>query len=177
MCDVWLYFSINIEWDLTNGPLSKLLELLDTQGLGVRSVGPVGDFLEIYIVLPGSRNVYRYALYLYMHHPFIDLERGGGNWSQSSTSFANNGLVGDPGQDDYTLRHPRGETYPRGSLERKGFLCLWDDDDDDDDDTDQTWVSFNICLVCLINVLILKCISAGHAVWSQAFPSMSWLND
>ena len=38
-----------IEWDLTNGPLSKLVELLDTfrySGLGVRSVGPVGDFLE-----------------------------------------------------------------------------------------------------------------------------------
>ena len=35
-----------IEWDLTNGPLSKLLELLDT-GLGVRSVGPVGDFLDL----------------------------------------------------------------------------------------------------------------------------------
>ena len=35
------------EWDLTNGPLSKLLELLDTQFFfGVRSVGPVGDFLE-----------------------------------------------------------------------------------------------------------------------------------
>ena len=33
-----------IEWDLTNGPLSKLIELLDTQG--IRSVGPVGDFLE-----------------------------------------------------------------------------------------------------------------------------------
>ena len=30
-----------------NGPLSKLLESLDTQGLGVRSVGPtVGDFLD-----------------------------------------------------------------------------------------------------------------------------------
>ena len=26
-----LYISIKIEWDLTNGPLSKLLELLDTQ--------------------------------------------------------------------------------------------------------------------------------------------------
>ena len=36
------------EWDLTKGPLSKLLELLDTpkSGLGVSSVGPVGDFLE-----------------------------------------------------------------------------------------------------------------------------------
>jgi len=33
-----------IEWDLTNGPLSKLLELLNTQVEGVRSVGPVGDF-------------------------------------------------------------------------------------------------------------------------------------
>ena len=30
----WLNFNIDpskIEWDLTNGPLSKLLELLDTQ--------------------------------------------------------------------------------------------------------------------------------------------------
>ena len=36
-----------IEWDLTNGPLRKLLELLDTHsGLGVHSVGPAGDFLE-----------------------------------------------------------------------------------------------------------------------------------
>ena len=36
-----------IEWDLTTGPLRKLLELLDIySGLGVRSVGPVGDFLE-----------------------------------------------------------------------------------------------------------------------------------
>ena len=29
-----------------NGPLSKVLEILDTQVLGVRSVGPVGDFLD-----------------------------------------------------------------------------------------------------------------------------------
>ena len=30
-----------------NGPLSsKLLELLEVYGLGVGSVGPVGDFLE-----------------------------------------------------------------------------------------------------------------------------------
>ena len=35
-----------ISWDLTNGPLSKLLELLDTQVYGVRSLGPVGDFLD-----------------------------------------------------------------------------------------------------------------------------------
>ena len=33
-------------WDLTNGPLSKLLELLDTQFYGSGSVAPVGDFLE-----------------------------------------------------------------------------------------------------------------------------------
>ena len=32
-----------IKWDLSNGPLSEALEILDTQ---VRSVGPVGDFLE-----------------------------------------------------------------------------------------------------------------------------------
>ena len=31
---------------LPNGPLSKLLELLDTHQVGVHSVGPVGDFLE-----------------------------------------------------------------------------------------------------------------------------------
>ena len=39
-----------IELDLTNGPLRKLLKLLDTQvisGLGVLSVGPVGDFLDL----------------------------------------------------------------------------------------------------------------------------------
>ena len=37
-----------IKWDLANGPLNKLLELLDTQVFfGVRSVGPVGDFLDI----------------------------------------------------------------------------------------------------------------------------------
>ena len=36
-----------IEWNLTNGPLRKLLELLYRySGSGVRSVGPVGDFLE-----------------------------------------------------------------------------------------------------------------------------------
>ena len=39
------YHPSKIEWDITNGPLSKLLELLDT-GLGVRSVGPVRDFLD-----------------------------------------------------------------------------------------------------------------------------------
>ena len=31
-----------IEWDLTNGPLGKLLVLLI-----LRSVGPVGDFLDL----------------------------------------------------------------------------------------------------------------------------------
>ena len=36
--------------DLINGPLKKLLELLDTQVLVVRSEGPVGDFLDIYKV-------------------------------------------------------------------------------------------------------------------------------
>ena len=47
---VWIrdpYDPSKIEWDLTNGPLRKLLELLDTPGLGVRSVGPVGDFLDM----------------------------------------------------------------------------------------------------------------------------------
>ena len=42
------YISIKIEWDFTNVHLSKLLELVDTQVDGVRSVGPVGDFLEYY---------------------------------------------------------------------------------------------------------------------------------
>ena len=35
-----------IEWDLTNGPIRKLLGVIRYTGLGVRSVGPVGDFLE-----------------------------------------------------------------------------------------------------------------------------------
>ena len=39
---------LKIEWDLTNGPLSKLVELLDTWVIGVRSVGPVGDFLDFF---------------------------------------------------------------------------------------------------------------------------------
>ena len=40
-------FPSKIEWDLTNRPLSKLLELLDTQiYIGVRSEGPIGDFLD-----------------------------------------------------------------------------------------------------------------------------------
>ena len=42
------YIPLKIEWDLTNGPLRKLLELFKYPGLGVRSVGPVGDFLDIY---------------------------------------------------------------------------------------------------------------------------------
>ena len=41
-----------IEWDLTNGPLSRLLELLDTQVEGSIQVGPAGDFL---IFLDGSQ--------------------------------------------------------------------------------------------------------------------------
>ena len=40
-------FPSEIEWELTNGPLRRLLELLyKYPGLGVRSVGPVGDFLD-----------------------------------------------------------------------------------------------------------------------------------
>ena len=36
------------EWDLTNGPLGKLLsKAIRYSGLGVRSVGPVRDILEI----------------------------------------------------------------------------------------------------------------------------------
>ena len=43
------FFPTIIEWDLTNGPLSKLLELSDIySGLGVRSVGPVEDFLDFF---------------------------------------------------------------------------------------------------------------------------------
>ena len=41
------YPSKKLNGDLTNGPLNKLLGvLLDTHVSGVRSVGPVGDFLE-----------------------------------------------------------------------------------------------------------------------------------
>ena len=36
-----------VNWNLTNGPLGKVLEHLDTQVLGVHSVDPVGDFLEV----------------------------------------------------------------------------------------------------------------------------------
>ena len=37
-----------IEWDLTNGPLRRLLyRAIKYPGLGVRSVGPVGDFLVL----------------------------------------------------------------------------------------------------------------------------------
>ncbi len=40
-----------VEWDLTNGPLSKLLEpLYRYSGLGVCSVSPVGDFLESIVI-------------------------------------------------------------------------------------------------------------------------------
>ena len=45
---VQLQFPFNpskVEWDLTNGTLSKLLELRYS-GVRVRSVGPVGDFLD-----------------------------------------------------------------------------------------------------------------------------------
>ena len=37
-----------IEWDLTNGPLSKLLaaRAIRYSGLGVHSMGPVGSFLD-----------------------------------------------------------------------------------------------------------------------------------
>ena len=37
----------NIKWDLTNGPRSVSCDrAIRYSGLGVRSVGPVGDFLE-----------------------------------------------------------------------------------------------------------------------------------
>jgi len=40
-------FPSKIKWDLTNGPLGKVLALLETDSsLGVHSVGPVGDFLD-----------------------------------------------------------------------------------------------------------------------------------
>ena len=57
---VQLQFPFNpskIELDLTNGPLSKLLELRYS-GVRVRSVGPVGDFLDskkLFTVLYGLR--------------------------------------------------------------------------------------------------------------------------
>ena len=38
-------FPSKIKWDPTNGPLSKVQELLNS-GLGVHSVGPVGEFLD-----------------------------------------------------------------------------------------------------------------------------------
>ena len=47
--DIIDFYPSKIEWDLTNGPLSKLLEhvrAIRYSGLGVRSVGPVGDFLD-----------------------------------------------------------------------------------------------------------------------------------
>ena len=40
------HYPSKIEWDLTNGPLRKLLGVIRYPGLGVRSVGPVGDFLD-----------------------------------------------------------------------------------------------------------------------------------
>ena len=44
----WCKYPSKIEWDLTNRPLSKLLEsrAIRYSGLGVRSVDTVGDFLE-----------------------------------------------------------------------------------------------------------------------------------
>ena len=35
-----------IEWGLTNGPLKEVARAIRFSGLGVRSVGPVGDFLD-----------------------------------------------------------------------------------------------------------------------------------
>ena len=37
-----------IEWDLTNGPLSKLIDWILRFFRGPWNVGPVGDFLDIY---------------------------------------------------------------------------------------------------------------------------------
>ena len=39
----------NIEWDLTNGPLMEVARAIWYSGLGVHSVGPVGDFLDMMI--------------------------------------------------------------------------------------------------------------------------------
>ena len=42
------YIPSNIAWDLTNGPRSVSCDrAIRYSGLGVRSVGPVGDFLDI----------------------------------------------------------------------------------------------------------------------------------
>ena len=41
------FVSSKIKEDLTNGPLGKVQKLLDFIGLGVHSLGPVGDFLEL----------------------------------------------------------------------------------------------------------------------------------
>ena len=38
-----------IEWDLTNGPLREVARAIRYSGLGVHSVGPVGDFLDMMI--------------------------------------------------------------------------------------------------------------------------------
>ena len=48
-------FPSKIEQDLANGHLSKLLKLLIRySGLGVRSVGPVGDFLDHFLPRDGQ---------------------------------------------------------------------------------------------------------------------------
>ena len=35
------------EWDLTNGPCKEVATAIRFSGLGVRSGGPVGDFLDV----------------------------------------------------------------------------------------------------------------------------------
>ena len=52
LIETFIDVSLKIEWDLTTGPLSKLLELARARAiryssLGVHSVGPVRDFLEM----------------------------------------------------------------------------------------------------------------------------------
>ena len=53
-----------IEWDLTNGPPS-----IRYTGLGVRSVGPVGDFLEELLGLgpPNYFTIYNLCIHIYTH--------------------------------------------------------------------------------------------------------------
>ena len=45
--DICCYVPSKIEWDLTNGPPKEVARAIRYSGLGVRSVGPVGDFLDM----------------------------------------------------------------------------------------------------------------------------------
>ena len=53
---------------ITSGPLSKLVELLDTRGWGlICSVGPVGDFLQCWTrtTVYGPRTMHSNASYFF----------------------------------------------------------------------------------------------------------------